>query len=174
VTVGGEFRFYGRDAKGNRILPEGEVARLYRRPDELSQNREALLTEAIQASSVAQVDGLSFVHAFARPVVPDQGMWERIAAKLGAKHTVLQALLNVAHGTKLHGRYSPTLEGATYWDRRGADEWRWTTRHESERNKPSDITSLSEIRSTSTGGASCSVVAAPTRASARTHPRFWM
>jgi hypothetical protein len=31
VTVGGDLRFYGRGAKGNRRLTEGEVARLYQR-----------------------------------------------------------------------------------------------------------------------------------------------
>jgi hypothetical protein len=39
VTVGGDLRFYGRAAKGNRILTEGEVARLYRRREEWEQNR---------------------------------------------------------------------------------------------------------------------------------------
>jgi hypothetical protein len=146
VIVGNEFRFYGRNAKGNRVLTEGDVARLYRRRDEWSQNREALLIEAVEAAGVPPMEGFAYVHAFARPVVPDQGMWDRIAQKLGAKHAVLQTLLNTVHETKLRGRYGPSLESATYWDRRGADEWRWTTRLEDERSKPSDITSLSEIR----------------------------
>jgi hypothetical protein len=31
VTVKGEYRFYGRGATGNRLLNEGEIARLYAR-----------------------------------------------------------------------------------------------------------------------------------------------
>src|ERR1044072_8508455 len=48
VTIGGDLHFYGRGAKGNRRLTEGEIARLYQRRQEWSQNRGALLAQRVE------------------------------------------------------------------------------------------------------------------------------
>jgi hypothetical protein len=49
----------------------------------------------------------------------------------------------VAAQSKLAGSYSPALETASYWERRGADEWRLATRSEAERSDP---ISFAEVR----------------------------
>jgi hypothetical protein len=74
-------------------------------------------------------------------------MWERAAAKLGNRQAIHQALLNAANATKLAATgYGPSLRSASYWERKGADEWRLATRDEAERAKPNDITNLVELR----------------------------
>jgi hypothetical protein len=135
VTVGGDLRFYGRGAKGNRRLTEV-----------WDVDRQRLLVESIQASGVPERPGAGYVHAFTRPVVPEQEMYDRAAVALGGNQQVRQRLLAVIHDTRLRGKYGPSLEQAPYWNRRGADEWRLATRDESEASNPKHITSLSELR----------------------------
>ena len=124
VTVGGDLRFYGRGPKGNRILTEGEVARLYERRQAWAVDRERVLAEVIANAPVPPRQGLGYVHAYARPVVLDQGMFERSSAAIGGRPQMHQHLLTVVNSTSLRGKYGPSLERATAWDRRGADEWR--------------------------------------------------
>jgi hypothetical protein len=93
VTVGGDLRFYGRAAKGNRILTEGEVARLYRRREEWEQNRSALLAEAVGQAPFPPQDQFAYLHAFVRPVAPDQGIWDRAVAAVGGDRGELQRQL---------------------------------------------------------------------------------
>lgn len=49
VTLDGENRYYGRGATGNRILTEGDVARLYARRDRWEIDRRSWLDEALRA-----------------------------------------------------------------------------------------------------------------------------
>jgi hypothetical protein len=77
VTTKGELRFYGRGAKGNRLLTEGEVARLYRRREQWEQNRSELLETVVANAGVPPRDTAGYLHAFARPVAGDQGIVER-------------------------------------------------------------------------------------------------
>jgi hypothetical protein len=77
VTVGGNLRFYGRGLKGNRILTEGDVARLYERRRRWAVDAEQLLEEAVAASEMPEHQGMGYVHAFVRPVVLDPGMLDR-------------------------------------------------------------------------------------------------
>jgi hypothetical protein len=49
VTLEGENRYYGRGATGNRILTEGEVARLYARREQWEIDRGSLLANVIAA-----------------------------------------------------------------------------------------------------------------------------
>lgn len=71
VTVGQEFRFYSRGPKGNRILAEGEVARLYRRREEWTQDRMALLETAIRHAEIPEGADPGHLHGFTRPVSDD-------------------------------------------------------------------------------------------------------
>lgn len=47
VTLDGENRYYGRGATGNRILTEGEVARLYGRRERWEHDRDSFLDELV-------------------------------------------------------------------------------------------------------------------------------
>ncbi len=145
VIVGGDLRFYGRGAKGNRILTEGEVARLYQRRHEWEQDRDALLAEAVAQAPVSQPQDLAFLHGFARPVAPDRAIWDRAIASTGGRD-VLQA--GLAESTVQHGnpsRYAPNLINA-HWTQQGADEWRLSSRLDSDYSNPLIASSLVNVR----------------------------
>jgi hypothetical protein len=116
VTVGDDLRFYGRGAKGNRLLTEGEVARLYERRRSWQVDREQVLEDVIAAAPVMHRLGAGYVHAFTRPLTTDQALVERAMAALGGAAQMHQVLLNIAHVTELHGAYGPSLEGAPTGD----------------------------------------------------------
>jgi hypothetical protein len=52
VTVGKDYRYYGRSATGNVPLTEGEVARLYERRQRWEVDRDGLLDEAIESAPI--------------------------------------------------------------------------------------------------------------------------
>ena len=145
VVVSGDNRFYGRGANGNRILNEGDVARLYERRQRWEVDRDQLLSEVIANSPVAAIERQGYVHAFARPVTSDQGLFGRAVEQLGGSGDMHTRLLQRVHTTELRGRYGPSLEQASFWRRHGADTWRFSTRDEDERNTRDEITSLVNI-----------------------------
>ncbi len=95
VTVGRDLRFYGRGAKGNRILSEGEVARLYERRERWQVDRDAVLREVVSNAPVPAVEGQGFAHAFARPVALDPAILERAFGTIGGQHAVHERLLEI-------------------------------------------------------------------------------
>jgi hypothetical protein len=127
VTVGEHNRFYGRSAKGNVPLNEGEVARLYERRRRWEIDRGVLLNDAIAMAPIEQYERFAYLHLVARPVVPDEDLLDR--AK-GDQHIVdfLKGLFSAAltedvwprtHGGK---GYSPDLADSSSFERR-ADGW---------------------------------------------------
>jgi hypothetical protein len=130
VIVGGDLRFYGRGAKGNRILGEAEVARLYQRRQEWEQDRDKLLAEAISQAPYPPQSTLAYLHGFVRPVAPDRGIWERAVAKLdGDRQALLRAMDEAATGVTTNENYDPNLKSGKRWNRQGADEWRVTSNY---------------------------------------------
>ena len=144
VTVGGNLRYYGRGAKGHRVLTEAVIARLYRRREDWEQDRSELLATVVAHAGIPEADGAAYLHAFTRPVASDQELFERAVERLGGPHQVHQWMIGEATTSKLQGGYSPALGQSPYWDRRGADEWRLATRSEDERG--GDVTGLVELR----------------------------
>jgi hypothetical protein len=130
VIVNGDHRYYGRGANGNRILNEGDVARLYERRQGWEIDRFRVLDEAIEHAPAPPKDGQSYVHAYARPVVLEQGMCARAVDALGGPEQIHQRLIQCVHAAKLSGTYSPTLELAHSWRRYSADLWRLSTQDE--------------------------------------------
>lgn len=61
VVADGDSRYYGRGATGNRILTEGEVARLYARRERRDQDGEQLLDEVVAAMPFSFTDPLEQV-----------------------------------------------------------------------------------------------------------------
>jgi len=57
VTVGKDNRYYGRSATGNKLLTEGEVARLYERRQRWEVDRAAMLDEAIESAPIPAHEG---------------------------------------------------------------------------------------------------------------------
>jgi hypothetical protein len=83
VTVGKEYRYYGRSATGNVPLTEGEVARLYERRQRLEMDRGDILDEAIESAPIAPHEDFGYLHLVARPVVPDEDLFDRAS---GGQH----------------------------------------------------------------------------------------
>jgi predicted HTH transcriptional regulator len=77
VTVGKEHRYYGRGATGNVLLSEGEVARLYERRRRWEMDRGAMLDEAIELAPIPPREGFAYLHLVARPVVPDEELYDK-------------------------------------------------------------------------------------------------
>lgn len=124
VAVKGDRRFYGRGDKGKRILSEGEVARLYQRRGHWEVNERELLDECIARSDHGrQTDELGFLHGFAQPVVPDEGIWERALDRHGSERDLLARLLQAARSVTTKTPYSPAWSEAHNWRELGADGW---------------------------------------------------
>lgn len=123
VTVKDDLRFYGRGAKGNRRLTEGDVARLYERRQTWEVDRERVMAEVVANAPAAPREGLAYVHAFARPVAADNGILERARASTDDFLKFLRGAVR----SKLRGRYQPDLEGSAQLFRHGGDEWRWSS-----------------------------------------------
>jgi hypothetical protein len=130
VIVRRDNRFYGRGANGNRMLQEGDVARLYERRQGWEIDRFEVLDDAIELAPAPPKDGQSYVHAYARPVTLEKDMYARAVAGLGGPEHMHERLIQCVHTAKLSGIYSPTLEQAHSWRRYSADLWRLSTRDE--------------------------------------------
>jgi len=121
--VGG--RYYGRGATGNRVLDEGEVARLYHRREKWEVDVGRLLEEEIAASGCSATRRLVYLHAIARPVARQGEMLERAS---GDERTdmMLASLSNAAAHPEVFPPQvmSPDLGWAlSGWRRFGADSW---------------------------------------------------
>lgn len=138
VTLGREMRFYGRGAKGNRILTEGEVARLYRRREEWEQDRDALLAEAVDRAPFPPQNGLAFLHGFVRPVAATRAIWDQAITAAGGRQGLLDALGAAARSIKIP---STDLGSAYNWRRRGADECFLSSATE-DRSDPSNVADI--------------------------------
>jgi hypothetical protein len=122
VTVGKEYRYYGRSATGNVPLTEGEVARLYERRQRWEVDRDAMLDEAIVSAPLEPHEGYAFLHLVARPVVPDEGLLDR--AK-GEQHIAdfLYGLFSAALTAEVFpSNFVPDLTLSKRYERR-ADGW---------------------------------------------------
>jgi hypothetical protein len=125
VAAGGDLRFYGRGVRGNRVLTEGEVARLYQRRQAWEQDRDALLMEAVEAARFPASPALGYVHGFVRPVAPDRSIWDRAVASFGGPEALQEAMKTAAAGP-----VEPRRDKPEYWRRQGADAWRLSSQRE--------------------------------------------
>ena len=129
VIVNGDNRYYGRDAKGNRILTEGDVARLYERRQRWEIDREQVLIEVIKGAPLYPSATQGYIYAFTRPAAVDEGIFERAQATIGQQQVELMRwLMATVNSTELQGAYGPSLGHSPYLRRHGADMWRWATR----------------------------------------------
>jgi hypothetical protein len=122
VTVGKEYRYYGRGATGNVPLTEGEVARLYERRQRWEIDRDAMLNEAIDSAPIESHEDFAFLHLVARPVMPDEDLFDKAR---GDQHEVqfLNGLFAAALSAEVFSTpYSPDLHSHNYYERR-ADGW---------------------------------------------------
>ena len=128
VVVRGDCRYYGRDATGNRILTEGDVARLYSERRKWEANRDALLEEAISESMRFEpLENVGYLVMYAQPVAGPTDMLREAAAQV-ASSDERQCLERVLH----HGRNADlfpvnvrfhTVASVVTFERKGADAW---------------------------------------------------
>jgi hypothetical protein len=122
VTVGKEYRYYGRGATGNIPLTEGEVARLYGRRQRWEIDRNAMLTKAIDSAPIEPHEDFAYLHLVARPVVPDEDLLDKAR---GDQHVAqfLNGLFTAALSAEVYStRFAPDLHGGYNFERR-ADGW---------------------------------------------------
>jgi hypothetical protein len=124
VTLEGENRFYGRGATGNRILTEGEIARLYERRTQWEVDREALLGEAMAAMPFESNEiEAAPITLFARPVTGSDDLLERAAAG-GPIDELVRGLPQHAREKDVFPDQGNISLGSTHdMKRRGADVW---------------------------------------------------
>jgi hypothetical protein len=147
VVVKDEHRYYGRGATGNRLLSEGEVARLYERRERWTADREQLLARTIANAPFAPQPRLGYVHAFAEPVARSGSLLERaISNTVGNRDAVLRAMQDAmaTTGPRSGGGYSPALHGHLQRVRLGADAWRFLTTAEPI-TEPEDARYISQV-----------------------------
>jgi len=118
-------RYRGRGATGNRVLDEGEVARLYRRRDEWDIDIAELLEKEVRNSGYSPTRQLVYLHAVARPIAPHEQMLETAT---GNERTdmMLSSLANLAAAQTVfpQGVMSPDLGWSVAgWQRFDADSW---------------------------------------------------
>jgi hypothetical protein len=124
VISAGDLRYYGRGAKGNRVLSEREVADLYARRERWEVDREQLL-DAELARMPDPDPTLGYFVAYARPVVPDDSLVDRAAS---GERQITELLVRGAQSwgdiRADQGRnYSPDFRSATHAWRREAAGW---------------------------------------------------
>lgn len=122
VTVGKDYRYYGRSATGNTPLTEGEVARLYERRQRWEVDREALLDEQIGRAPLEPREGFAYLHLVARPAVPEEDLFDKAKGDRQAGQ-FLNTLFSAASSDEVFpGRFSPDLPERGNFSRR-ANGW---------------------------------------------------
>jgi hypothetical protein len=119
VVVGGDMRFYGRGATGNRILSEREIADLYARRERWELNRETHLGVIVDAAPLEPGHDWAYLHAFARPLAFDEGFLRR---QIEEEHQELaDALVGATNVVSELAQYAPDLRHVRGWALHGAE-----------------------------------------------------
>ena len=98
VTVGGDFRFYGRGAQGNRLLTASDVERLHARRQRWEVDRQARLVEVIAHAPYPPQDDLAYLHAFCQPIPPDRALWQRYGSGPRGAARLVERCRAIDHG----------------------------------------------------------------------------
>ncbi len=122
VTVGKEYRYYGRSATGNVLLSEGEVARLYERRQRWEVDRDAMLERAIASAPIPPHEDFAYLHLVVRPVVPDEDLFDRASEGQEARQFLGGLISAASSAVAFTTRFSPDLHGGYNHERR-ADGW---------------------------------------------------
>lgn len=109
VTVGKEYRYYGRGATGNTPLSEGEVARLYERRQRWEIDRSAMLEQVIDLAQIPPHEDYAFLHLIARPVVPDEDMLDKARGDQHVEQFLNRQFSDALSAKVFSTRYSPDL-----------------------------------------------------------------
>ena len=122
VTVGKEYRYYGRGATGNALLSEGEVARLYERRQRWEVDRDAMLEQGIELAPIPPHEEFAYLHLVARPVLPDEDLFDRASEGQQAMQFVGGLISAASSAGAFAPSFTPDLRGGYNHERR-ADGW---------------------------------------------------
>jgi hypothetical protein len=153
VIVKGERRYYGRGEKGNYILSQVEVARLYERRERPRDAILALLQESISRPPIPEGPAFAYLHVVARPIFRGESIIERALgvgenARQLLNNLVVQAQSSISTGKD----YAPTFLAPGNW-RREADGYLGKLSYASEGDRRAGASTL-ELRVRFDGGGS--------------------
>jgi hypothetical protein len=125
LIVDRDNRYWGRGATGNRILSEGEVARLYARREQWEIDRTRLLAEILAQMPFAyEVATVGTVAVFARPVVPGRELLRGAANGQDISDFLTRELVPHAQASDPYpGQGTSGLGDAYSSSRAGAELW---------------------------------------------------
>ena len=91
VTVKNACRYYGRSAGGNRVLTEGEVARLYQRRRSVEKDFAKELASTVESAPVElRKEEISSLHLLCMPVLPDENLLEDLESPSQTIYAILK------------------------------------------------------------------------------------
>lgn len=143
LTIDGDNRYWARGATGNRVLTEGEVARLYERRERWETDRDALLADTVAAmpfqSGVASVGVIAVT---VRPVMPGRELLRTAARNSDIGDFLQQQFIPAARREDPYpGQGTDGLGDAHFVSRAGAALWVCSR----ERDQASDYQARVEI-----------------------------
>ena len=127
VTLEGDNRYYGRGATGNRILTEGEVARLYSRRERWEIDRRAWLEDAVAGMPFAfeaPLERVGPMLVLARPVAASDRLLSRACGEQDPRHFLQRDVAEMARSRDPYPDQGTSGIGdALDVTRRGAEVW---------------------------------------------------
>jgi hypothetical protein len=118
VIVSGDHRYYGRNAKGNVVLSEAEVSRLYERRKRLEIDLQELIDKEIKAAPYPPSSKFGYLQMVIRPAFELPGILDHIHTVAKPTKRVLSEIVeNIAQNDPLHNEYNPRFnEYINSWD----------------------------------------------------------
>lgn len=125
LTIDGDNRYWGRGAIGNRILTEGEVARLYERRERWEINRDTWLASEIEPVPFTfDIATVGLAATVARPVMPGRALLRVAAGQQRVDEFLRQGLLRVGRQSDIYPDQGTSgLGEAQRIAQAGADAW---------------------------------------------------
>jgi hypothetical protein len=114
-----EGRFYGRGPTGNRLLGQGDVARLYERRAQYDFDAKRHLAEVADAALEQRDEQFADMHAFARPTITDDDFLRRARGDQTTRDFLLAASRAAKGIGAAGGGYMPDLRSAAQWQSYG-------------------------------------------------------
>ncbi|HEY4280395.1 MAG TPA: RNA-binding domain-containing protein [Conexibacter sp.] len=127
LTLGGDNRYWGRGASGNRLLTEGEVARLYARRERWQFDVDSLLNEASAGMPFdysVPIEQIGPITVVASPVTGIPGLLSRATGGAPVREFFTAEMMQKAlavdpfpnQGSRgMGGAYAPSPRGADVW-----------------------------------------------------------
>jgi hypothetical protein len=125
LTVDKDNRYWGRGAAGNRLLTEGEVARLYERRERWEVDRAKLLMDTLDCYPFTfKPDQVGVVLVVARPVVPGRELLRAAAGKSDITNFLMhEATFAASSRDPFPGYGAPALSTISHVGPLQADVW---------------------------------------------------